>query len=266
MDNLSIVKALKEPAINIMKEKKILASFIISAALYYLNTVSESDAVILCSAHNIMKRKTSKMYNSDFVTLDGNAERGYRFRLFSSYEDCINDWLLSFRSGHIRQIYDFDSVVKMLNDKTLSKNNLKPFVEAYKLEEIDKIALDIMYPKNQSIIELPSSKSSNAAVYQEMSGYKPEVNTSKTGIYKEAPKQTVKQQPKSYNKGSMFTVKYANIFATHKDKTATRSFKGNVWLYDGVLINGRYSVVINKENLGRGRDYIDGYIKKSDLM
>ena len=33
MDNLEVVKALKEPAIEIMKEKKILASFVISSAL-----------------------------------------------------------------------------------------------------------------------------------------------------------------------------------------------------------------------------------------
>lgn len=263
MDNLSLVKALKAPATNIMKERKILASFIIASALYYLNSVSESDAATLYNVNNVMKRKANNRYNEDFIILDSPNERGFRFKVYSSHEECIEDWLLSFRSSHIRQIWDFNTAIRKLTNKEFTKNNLQPYVDAYKLSDIDKEVLSEMYPSNQSIIEVPALRS-NADVYQKMSGYKPSISPL-SAINKEAPEPAVKIEPPKYIKGELFTVRYVNIFSNANSSTAIRSFTGNVWLYDGVLNNGRYAIVVNKEHLDKGKDFIDGYIKKTDL-
>lgn len=262
MDNLSVIKILKKPAINIMKDKKILASFIISSALYYLNSVSESDAVKLCNAHNVMKRKANSRYNNDFILLDSPNERGYRFKTYDSYEDCIEDWLLTFRSGRIRQIWDFNTAIAKLSNKEFTKSNLLPLVTAYKLTDIDKEVLNEMYPSNQTIVEV--SPRSNASAYQKMSGYKPTISAN-SAVNKVAPKPAIKVNPATYSKGELFAVKSVNIFYDATASTAIRSHSGNVWLYDGKMVNDRYAIVTNKEHLDKEKEFIDGYIKKTDL-
>lgn len=263
MDNLSIIKVLKTPAITAMKNKKILASFIISSSLYYLNSVSESDAVKLCNAHNIMKRKASSKYNNDFILLDSPNERGYRFKTYESYEDCIDDWLLTFRSGRIRQVWDFNTAISRLSNKEFTKANLLPLVKAYKLTDIDKEVLNELYPSNQTIVEVPSPRS-NAAIYQKMSGYTPAVSAN-SAVNKEAPKPAENVKTATYSKGELFSVSCANIFGDAISSTAIRSHSGNVWLYDGKMVNDRYAIVVNKEHLEKGKEFIDGYIKKTDL-
>ena len=75
MDNLTILKAVRDPAIEIMKESKILASFTISNAMYVLNKMTAQDATTLLNANNVMaKAYTESSYNTDFVLLDGRME------------------------------------------------------------------------------------------------------------------------------------------------------------------------------------------------
>lgn len=263
MDNLAIVKTLKKPAKSIMKKRKILASLIISSALHYLNSVSESDANKLCAAHNVMKRKANNRYNADFIVLDSPNERGYRFKRYDTDEECIDDWLLTFRSGHIRQVWDFNTAIKKLSNKEFSKVKLLPYVTAYKLDEIDKEVLDELYPSNQSIVEAPASNPS-AILYQEMSGYKPKI-TARSVVNKTPSKPAEKQKQATYTKGELFIVNSANIFCDPLASTAARSYSGNVWLYNSVMVNDRYAIVVNKDHLNKDKDFIDGYIKKADL-
>lgn len=262
MDNLDIVKKIKDPAIRIMKNKKILASFTISAALYYLNSVPVEDSLTLYNANNIMKRKASEKYNEDFILL--SSARGVRFKKYDTIYEGIEDWLITFRSYTIEEMWDFDAIIRTLRNKEFTKANLQQYVDAYKLKDIDVTTLDQMYPRSQTIVEIPASLVSDTQFYQQMSGYTPKVSP-KASISKTPPVEKPKPVIKQYIRGEKFVTKGANIFKDDRSNTASRSFTGNVWLYDGKQRNGRYAVVFNKSNINMDKTFIDGYIKKSDL-
>lgn len=259
MDNLAIVKEITDAAINTMKEKKILASFTIACALYTLNKVSDEDAKTLMNAKNIMMKKAGKKYNEDVVLLEG--ARGARFKVYDSFEDCITEWLLTFKSSAIKDVWDLDTVIERVDVKDYNKSNLRPLCDAFKLEDIDKVILDELYPTNQSIIEVPVS--TVAATYQEMSGCKVEKPKAVAKIPIAAPKEI---KPVQLIRGEKITVRNVNLFKEASSTIAYRSFTGNLWLFNGTEVNGRYAVVTNKTFLGKTKDFIDGYVKKSDLV
>lgn len=260
MDNLSILKTIRKEAIETMKEKKILASFTIASAMYFMNTVSEDDAKKLIGANNFMKRKAGKKFNEDTIFID--SDRGVRYKSYDTVQDCINDWLLSFRSSIIKEVWDFDALINKLSNKEYTKANLQIYVDAYKLTDMDKKVLEEMYPPSQSIVEvdvLPTTTST----YQQLSGYK-SVNTPIGKVSKrERPPKTPEKV--TFDKGSKFVVRYANIYKDPGSSTPVRCFSGNVWVCNSNLINGRYAITTNKNNVNKGKDFIDGYIKKSDL-
>lgn len=266
MDNLQILKTAKKAAIKAMKEKKILASFIIASSMYYMNSTTEKNAKTLFDANNIMKKKCGKNFNEDSVVLDGDKERGVRYKSYDSISDCINDWLLSFRSSTIREIWDLDTAISKVANKDLSKVNLQPFVDAYKLTDIDKEVLSELYPSNQSVVEVPTVLS-NTEAYQQLSGYRAKDTRARIpGASKRQRKvETTASDKSSFEKGGKFMVKNVNIFCDPGASVASRCFSGNVWLYNGMLINGKYAIVTNKSNLDKSKEFIDGYIKKTDL-
>lgn len=260
MDNLEVVKALKEPAIEIMKEKRILASFVISSALYFLSTVSEEDSKTLFAANNVMMRTAGKKFNNDIVFLE--SVRGKRYKVYPDHISCIKDWLLSFRSSTIREVWNFDILINRLTNKEYTKANLKPLIDAYKLDDIDKEVLEKLYPSNQNLIEVPVTETKTIK-YQQLAGYndtlpEPKPVSKVTSAHKEPRMFT-------YSKGEKSIVRAANIFADPTSRVAGRSFTGNVWLYDGICRNGRYAIVTNKTSLTKDRSFIDGYIKKEQL-
>lgn len=260
MDNLELIKIIKKPAAEIMKDKGILASLTISSALHYLNSVSNEAADQLIKANNVMKRKAGKKYNEDSITISG--EEG-KFKSYDSLEDCIRDWLLGFRSSNIKEIWDFDTAINRLQNKEFTKANLQPFVDAYKLKDIDNKVLEEIYPPNQSVVEVDSNPIAKTAAYQQMAGYKPK--TPATAPVKKKKKEPIPNKPVSFTKGSKFTVRATNIFYGPNTTTATRCYTGNVWLYDGIRRNNRYAITTVKDFVGKGHDYIEGYIKASDL-
>lgn len=260
MDNLSILKSIRKEAIEIMKEKKILASFTIASAMYFMNTVNEDDAKRLIGANNFMKRKAGKKYNEDTITLD--SDKSVKYKSYDSAEACINDWLLTFRSSTIREVWDFDTVISKLSNAEYTKANLQMYVDAYKLTDMDKKILDEMYPPTQSIVEVDTLPVTTST-YQQLSGYK----STNMPIGKVSKRERPPKKPDhiTFNKGNKFMVRTTNIYKTAGSSVPTRCFSGNVWLHSSTEINGRYAVVTKKENVNKGKDFIDGYIRKSDL-
>lgn len=260
MDNLSVLKAIRKEAIEAMQEKGILASFTIASAMHFMNSVGGDDAKRLIGANNLMKRKAGKKYNDDTVTIDG--DEGTRYKVYDSVQACIDDWLLSFRSSLIKNVWDFDTVISKLTNENYTKANLKIYVDAYNLLEIDKKVFEKMYPSNQSIVEVDTLPNTTSA-YQQISGYR-SVETP-IGKVSKREKPVPKPDHITFEKGSKFVVRYKNLFKTPSASVPTRCYSGNLWLYNSTPINDRYAVVTNKNNINKGKEFIDGYIKKSDL-
>ena len=137
MDNLAILKAVKEPAMELMRESKILASFTISNAMYILNKISSQDADTLLKANNVMgKVYINSTYNTDFVFLDGKYGRGKRYKTYLSIKDGLKDWLMGFKSSYIQGVWDIHSICQKLANPDFNLTNLKPFIDAYQLDKI----------------------------------------------------------------------------------------------------------------------------------
>lgn len=264
MDNLKLFNLIREPAIKAMKQRQILASFTISMSMYYMNKLSDKDFLTMIQACNIMGLEAGGKYKHETIILDG--ERGKRYKVYDTVDDCITEWLLTFKSLKVKSIWDFETAVKRYVEvaKSPCLADLKPYVEAYKLTSLDAEILDQMYPANKTIVEVKVSDATQRI--QEDTGVPKtspitkEVNNVGKDHY--APKRTA---PK-YEKGERFVVRAANIYKDYMSKSATRSYNGNVWLYDGTERNGRYAVVTNKMDRYKGREFIVGYIKKSELL
>lgn len=266
MDNLTILKAVRDPAIEIMKESKILASFTISNAMYVLNKMTAQDATTLLNANNVMaKAYTESSYNTDFVLLDGTYGRGKRYKTYTSVKSGLIDWLMGFKSSYIQGVWDIHTICQKLKNTEFNLTNLKPFIDAYQLDKIDDIGFEELFPTGKTVVEVPVSESF-ANKIQKLSGYNgtlPEL----APVTKEIKYKPEKEERiLNYTAGERCIVYGANLYESAISRTPIRAVTGNVWLYDGKQINGRYAVVTIKGNVGKkGEGFIDGYIKKSEL-
>lgn len=266
MDNLELIKKIKKPAMEVMKENEILASFTIACAMNRLSKFSERDSLTLINANNVMgKTFIQSSYNNDFVSLDGKASRGKRYKVYYTIKECIIDWLMGFKSSLIQGVWDISKICQKLSNKDFNLTALKPFIDAYQLDKIDDSVFEELYPSGQTIIEVPVSESF-AYKYQQLSGYNgilPEPqSTLKEVSFK---KKEEEQRALTYTAGEKATASGANLYKSYTDRVPYRAYSGNVWLYDGKLINGRYAVVLKKDSIGKEKGFIDGYIKKSEL-
>lgn len=264
MDNLQLLKVIKDPAIKTMKNRRILASFVIASSMYRMNTVNDEDALRLLNANNIMKLVAGNRYSQETIVLDG--ERGKRYKIYENVNDCITEWLLTFKNSKIKNIWSFDDVMQKMYSmgfKSPCKADLQPFIDSYKLLDIDNAVLKELYPSNKNIVEVPVSKEYVRMVKNENAPASIPKTLHISNITNEeyVPDNT----PIAYRKGERLKVYAANLYEDVGSKLPTRSFSGTVWLYDGMEINGRYAIVSAKMNMYKSRDFLLGYVRKCDL-
>lgn len=267
MDNLLIFKAVKDPAMDIMRENKILASFTISNAMRKLSEVSASDASKLLRANNVMgKIYIESSFNSNFIILDGNTTRGKRYKSYASIKDGLIDWLMGFKSSLIQGVWDINTICQNLKNPEFNLTNLKPYIDAYQLDKIDDIVFEDLFPTGQMVVEVPVSETF-AEKFQKLAGYNSTL-PKPAAVSKEIEyKPEVEKRVLTYTAGERAVVYGANLYKKAMDRIPNRAFTGNVWLYDGRMVNGRYAVVIVKSNVSKkGEGFIDGYINKADLQ
>lgn len=266
MDNLELVKAMRKPAMEIMKEKRILASFTIACALDKLNSIPEEDAATLFRANNVMAKVFIKSsYNSDFVFLESTQNRGKRFKVYDSIKDAIIDWLMGFKSYNIYNVYDISTICSRLSNKEYNLTALKPYIDAYQLDKIDEIVFEEIFPSGQTVVEVPISETF-VRKFQQLSGYNGTLPYPQEVVKETILKEEETVRVLSYTSGEKAITYGANLYKSYTDKIPYRAYTGNVWLYDGKLMNDRYAVVLKKDSIGKDKSFIDGYIKKSELQ
>lgn len=273
MNRLDIIKQVKPAAMEVMQDRRILASFLIAECIL----ISESYPEI--KVNNPLRLK-----NTDDALIG-----------FDSIEDCFNFFIDSGIIGSNRKNitgnYDYKSLIKSLRIGSANENSLIEIIESYKLNDIDLEIISNMYNGKRTVVEIDSEPFLDYYRVREAFGNKEILgtfdkeeaiktckkyygysvfNSKGQSIFTNAltPELKAKMElqeriipvPKSGNK---IYLKSVNLYATPDSKTPTRAITGFYYVSDNKRYNNRYMITNKPEYIGNS-NYILGYINSKD--
>lgn len=274
MNRLDIIKQVKSSAIEVMQDRRILASLLIAECVLISEQYKE-----------ITLNNPLRLRNTDNDSLLG----------FDSIEDCFNFFIDSGIIGSNRKNiignYDYKSLVKSLRLGYTNENSLIEIIESYKLNDIDKEVISNMYNGKRTIVEIDSEPFIDNYRVREMFGTKEILNTfdkeeaikmckkyygysvfnSKgQAIFTNAltPELKAKMElqekiisiPKAGNKIYLNSV---NLYKTPDSKAPMRSVTGFFYISDNKRYNNRYMITNKPEYIGNS-NFVLGYINAAD--
>ena len=273
MNRLDIIKQVKPAAIEVMQDRRILASFLIAECIL----ISEPHKEI--SANNPLR-----LTNPTTDALLG----------FDSMEDCFNFFIDSgiIESGRTNIIgnYEYKSLIKSLKLGSI-ENSLIEIIESYKLDEIDIEVIINMYDGKRTMVEIDgepfldhyrvreafgnkeilSTFDKNEAIEMCKQYYGYSVFNSKgQSIFTNAltPELKAKMElqerivevPKAGNKIYLNSV---NLYEKPDSKVPMRAVTGFYYVSDNKRYNNRYMITNKPEYVGNS-NFILGYINDTD--
>lgn len=273
MNRLDIIKQVKPAAIEVMQDRRILASFLIAECIL----ISESHKEI--SANNPLR-----LTNPTTDALLG----------FDSIEDCFNFFIDSgiIESGRNNIIgnYEYKSLIKSLRLGSI-ENALIEIIESYQLDEIDIEVIINMYDGKRTMVEIDgepfidhyrvreafgtkeilSTFDKNEAIEMCKQYYGYSVFNSKgQAIFTNALTPELKAKielqeriievPKAGNKIYLNSV---NLYEKPDSKVPMRAVTGFYYVSDNKRYNNRYMITNKPEYIGNS-NFILGYINDTD--
>ena len=138
MEKSELIDLIKIPAVSVMKEKKILASIIIAESIRILYT----DNMITCYSdlvmgNNPMAVEADKNYTGETIY---NEKTKVLYRTYPSLEEGISNYITlneKDKFDKIKEIYDYNEALAKLSAKFYDTEELKTYIEAYRLYELD---------------------------------------------------------------------------------------------------------------------------------
>ena len=269
MNRLDIIKQVKPAAIEVMQDRRILASFLIAECIL----ISEPYKEIM--VNNPLRLKDMKT----------DALLG-----FDSIEDCFNFFIDSgiIESGRSNIIgnYEYKSLIKSLKLGSI-ENSLIEIIESYKLDEIDIEVIINMYDGKRTMVEIDgepfidnyrvreafgnkeilSTFDKNEAIEMCKQYYGYSVfNSRGQAIFTNAltPELKAKMElqerivevPKT---GSKIYLNSVNLYESPDSKVPMRAVTGYYYVSDNKRYNNRYMITNKPEYVGN-TNFILGYI------
>ena len=274
MNRLDIIKQVKPAAIEVMQDRRILASLLIAESIL----VSEQYNEILLN--NPLRLTDSKT----------NAVMG-----FDNIEDCFNLFIDTGIIGSNRKNiignYDYKSLIRSLHLGLSNENALIEIIEAYKLNDIDAEILRNMYDGRRTIVEINGEPFIDHYRVREAFGTKEilatfdkeeAINTCKKyygysvfnskgkAIFNNALTEEVKAKMTLQEKivavpktGSKVYLTSVNLYEKPDSKKPMRAITGEFYMSDSKRYNNRYMITNKPEYVGNS-NLILGYINASD--
>ena len=274
MNRLDILKQVKEPAMEVMQDRRVLASLLIAESIL----ISEHYKEI--SLNNPLRLKDAK--NDSLLGFD-------------SIEDCFNFFIDSGIIGSNRTNiignYNYNSVIKSLKLGNENENSLIEIIESYKLNDIDKDIIDNMYSGKRTVIEIDGEPFMDCYRVREAFGNKEILNTfdkkeaidtckkyfgysvfnSKgQAIFTNALTPEAKAKMELQEKivsvpkaGYKIYLNSVNVYEKPDSKTPMRAVTGYYYVSDSKRYNNRYMITNKPEYVGN-TNLIVGYINDSD--
>lgn len=276
MNRIDIINQVKQAAINVMQDRRVLASVLIAESVLISEPYKE------ITANNPFR----------FRSIKTDALLG-----FKSLEDCFNHFIDSgiIENGRSNIIgnYDYKSLVKLLRLGETNENSLIEIIESYKLNEIDLEIIHNMYDGRRTMVEINtepfidcykvraafgSDKTEKLVTFDKQEAieeckkyYGYSVFNSRGKVVfdnqlTEKKKAKIELDDKvntSINLGTKIYLNCVNLYETPDSKIPSRSITGFYFISDNKRYNNRYMITNKPENVGNAI-YTLGYINASD--
>ena len=274
MNRLDIIKKVKPAAIEVMQDRRVLASLLIAESVL----VSEQYTEI--SLNNPLR----------LTDIKSDALLG-----FDNIEDCFNLFIDTGIIGSNRKNiignYDYKSLVKSLRLGSANENAIIEIIEAYKLNEIDKEIVRNMYDGRRTIVEIDGEPFIDYYRVREAFGNKEVLatfdkneaietckkyygysvfNSKGQSIFNNALTEEVKAKMVLQEKivpvpktGSKIHLNSVNLYEKPDSKRPMRAITGDFYVSDSKRYNNRYMITNKPEYIGNS-NLILGYINASD--
>lgn len=273
MNRLDIIKQVKGPAIEVMQDRRVLASFLIAECI--VNSESHTEI----SGNNPLRLKD---YKTDVLLA------------FDSIEDCFNFFIDSgiITSGRSNVFgnYDYKSLIKSLRLGPAG-NSLIEIIEAYKLNDIDLDVMYDMYEGKRTIVEIDKEpfidhyrvreafgsneilstfdRDEAIATCKKYYGYSV-FNSRGQAIFTNALTPELKAKMEMQEKivsipkaGNKIYLNSVNLYEKPDSKSPIRAITGFYYISDNKRYNNRYMITNKPEYIGNS-NFILGYINESD--
>ena len=276
MNRLDIIKQVKQSAIEVMQDRRILASVLIAECIL----ISEPYRQIVGNNPLRMRNLKTDMLLS-----------------FNSIEDCFNYFVDNgiIDNGRFNIIgnTNYKSLVKFLRLDEISENSIIEIIESYKLNELDLEILNNMYDGRRTFVEIDKEpfidfyrvrkafgsdrteilstfdKDEAIKKCKEYYGYSV-FNSKGETVFSNAltPELKAKMELKERvsappTLGTKIYLNATNLYETPDSKIPTRSVTGFYYISNNKRYNNRYMITDKPENVGN-TNYILGYINDKD--
>lgn len=276
MNRIDIINQVKQAAIDVMQDRRVLASLLIAESVL----ISEPHKEII--GNNPLRIQNLK---TDMILS------------FDNIEDCFNHFIDSgiIDNGRKNIIgnFDYKNLVKSLRLGNENENSIIEIIESYKLNELDLEIINSMYDGKRIFVEIDREPFIDFyRVRKAFSSDKTEVihtfdkneaikeckkyfgysvfNSKGEAIFTNSLTPEIKSKMELHERiaavpklGSKVYLNAANLYAAPDSKTPTRSVTGFYYICDSKRYNNRYMITSKPENVGNA-NFILGYINDSD--
>ena len=273
MEKSELIDLIKIPAVNVMKEKKILASIIIAESIRIIYT----DNMITCYSdlvmgNNPMAVEADKNYTGETIY---NEKTKVLYRTYPSLEEGISNYITlneKDKFDKIKEIYDYNEALAKLSAKFYDTEELKTYIEAYRLYDLDNAELKKMYSGSKNVIESTKTNSTTELLKSLANTHEgPSLGKTKAKVDKEnIEKKKVEEEKmnsrikKPLSPGTKITAHMVNLYKSIESNIPLRAITGTYYLMDGKCHYDRYAIVMRKEFKNKP-NYTIGYIDASDV-
>ena len=276
MNRIDIINEVKQAAIDVMQDRRVLASLLIA------ESVLISEPYTQISGNNPLRLRNLK---TDMLLI------------FSSIEECFNYFIDNgiIYNGRFNIVgkSNYKSLVKNLRLGETNENSIIEIIESYKLNELDLEILHNMYDGRRMYVEIDkepfidlyrvrkafgSDKTellttfdkqeaiTKCKQYYGYSGFNSKgdvvFNNALTPELK-AKMELEKRVSTNPKLGSKVYLNAVNLYESPDSKVPLRSVTGFYYICDTKRYNNRYMITDKSENVGN-TNYVLGYINETD--
>lgn len=274
MEKSELIDLIKVPAVNVMKEKKILASIIIAESIRILY----ADNMITCYSdlvmgNNPMAVEADKDYEGETIY---NEKTKVLYRTYPSLEEGISNYITlneKKKFNRIKEVYDYKEALSKLSAKFYDTKELETYIEAYRLYELDNIQLKEMYSGSKNVIESTKKNTTTEMLKSLVNTHEgPGIGKTKAEVEKEKIKKERKAEEEKLNSriqkplsaGTKLSLRMVNLYKSIESNVPMRAISGIYYLMDGQCKYDRYALVLKEEYIYKP-EFVIGYIDSSDI-
>lgn len=274
MEKSELIDLIKVSAVNVMKEKKILASIIIAESIRILYT----DNMITCYSdlvmgNNPMAVEADKDYEGETIF---NEKTKTLYRTYPSLEEGISNYITlneKKKFNRIKEVYDYKEALSKLSAKFYDTKELETYIEAYRLYELDNTQLKEMYSGSKNVIESTKKNTTTEMLKSLVNTHEgPGIGKTKAEVEKEKIKKERKAEEEKLNSriqkplsaGTKLSLRMVNLYKSIESNVPMRAISGIYYLMDGQCKYDRYALVLKEEYIYKP-EFVIGYIDSSDI-